>query len=204
MIHKIKALYDNGKGSSVRSIVKELGISRNTVRKYLRMDEVIITKMQEERSRHKILDDYRDYIIHLLQTYPRLSSVKVLRKLEDKVGTLEVSGRSVRRYIRSLRENVAFSQRRYYEPVLDMIPGVQCQVDPGEISGIKIGGKERTVYFVVFVLSYSRLMYVAASPVLLIRILSYVFMTWPSDILAAVLRNAFMTCSGQVKMDTNF
>ena len=164
MIHKIKALYDNGNGSSIHSIAKELGISRNTVRKYLRMDEAAITRMQEERSRHKILDDYRDYIIHLLQTYPRLSAVKVLRKLEDKVGCLEVSGRSVRRYIRSLRENVAFSQRRYYEPVLDMIPGVQCQVDPGEISGIKIGGKERTVYFVVFVLSYSRLMYVAASP----------------------------------------
>jgi transposase len=164
MTHKIKALYDNGKGSSVRSIVKELGISRNTVRKYLRMDEAAITKMQEERSRHKILDDYRDYIIHLLQTYPRLSAVKVLRKLEDKVGTLEVSGRSVRRYIRTLRENVAFKHRRYYEPVLDMIPGVQCQVDPGEISGIMIGGKERTVYFLVFVLSYSRLMYVAVSP----------------------------------------
>ena len=164
MIHKIKALYDNGKGSSVRSIAKELGISRNTVRKYLRMDESAITKMQGERGRHKILDDYRDYIIHLLQTYPRLSAVKVVRKLEDKVGCLEVSGRSVRRYIRSLRETVAFKQRRYYEPVLDMIPGVQCQVDPGEIRGVNIGGEERTVYFVVFVLSYSRLMYVAASP----------------------------------------
>jgi transposase len=164
MIHKIKALYDNGKGSSIRSIAKELGISRNTVRKYLRMDESAITKVQEERSRHKILDEYRDYIIHLLQTYPRLSAVKVLRKLENKVGSLDVSERSVRRYIRSLRDEVVFKQRRYYEPVLDMIPGVQCQVDPGEISGIKIGGKEQPVYFVVFVLSYSRLMYVAASP----------------------------------------
>jgi transposase len=155
MIHKIKALYDNGKGSSIRSIAKELGISRNTVRKYLRMDESAITKVQEERSRHKILDEYRDYIIHLLQTYPRLSAVKVLRKLENKVGSLDVSERSVRRYIRSLRDEVVFKQRRYYEPVLDMIPGVQCQVDPGEISGIKIGGKEQPVYFVVFVLSYA-------------------------------------------------
>jgi len=164
VIHKIKALYDNGNGSSIRAISKKLGISRNTVRKYLRMDEVSITKMQSERNRHKILDDYRDYIIHLLQTYPGLSSVKVLRKLEEKAGALGVSMRSVRRYIRSLKETVAVSQRRYYEPVLDMIPGVQCQVDPGEISGIRIGGEERTVYFVVFVLSWSRLMYVAASP----------------------------------------
>ena len=43
MIHKSKALYDNGKGSAVRSIAKELGRSRNTVRKYLRMDEAAIT-----------------------------------------------------------------------------------------------------------------------------------------------------------------
>ena len=164
MIHKIKALYDNGRGSSIRSITKELGISRNTVRKYLRMDEAAIARQQEEKSRHKILDDYQDYIIHLLQTYPRLSAVKVLRKLEEKVGDLEISERSVRRYLKSLKETMGVKQRRYYEPVLDMIPGVQCQVDLGEIRGIKIGGEDRTVYFVVFVLSYSRLMYVAASP----------------------------------------
>jgi len=164
MIHKIKALYDDGNGSSIRSIALELGISRNTVRKYLRMDEGAITEVQVDRGRHKILDEYRDYIIHLLKTYPRLSAVKVLRKLKEKVGDVKVSERSVRRYIRSLRQTVAFRQMRYYEPVLDMIPGVQCQVDLGEVRGVQIGDEERTVYFVVFVLSYSRLMYVAASP----------------------------------------
>ena len=43
-----------------------------------------------------------------------------------------------------------------------MEPGVQCQVDGGEFC-VKIGGEETRVYFVVFVLSYSRLMYVAVS-----------------------------------------
>ncbi|WP_309675274.1 IS21 family transposase, partial [Billgrantia campisalis] len=52
---------------------------------------------------------------------------------------------------------------RYYEPVLDMVPGVQCQVDPGELREVMIGGEPRTVYFVVFVLSYSRLSYVGVS-----------------------------------------
>jgi hypothetical protein len=128
------------------------------------MDEGAITEIQANRERHKILDEYRDYIIHLLKTYPCLSAVKVLRKLKEKVGDVEVSDRSVRRYIRSLRQTVAFKQKRYYEPVLDMVPGVQCQVDLGEVRGIQIGGEERTVYFVVFVLSYSRLMYVGVSP----------------------------------------
>ncbi len=36
MIHKIKAMYDEGRGSSVRAISVALKISRNTVRKYWR------------------------------------------------------------------------------------------------------------------------------------------------------------------------
>lgn len=42
MIHKIKSLYDNGKGMSERKIAKELGVSRNTVSKYLKMPEAAI------------------------------------------------------------------------------------------------------------------------------------------------------------------
>ena len=44
-----------------------------------------------------------------------------------------------------------------------MIPGEQCQVDGGELRGVMIGGVETTVYFMVFVLSYSRLMHVSVS-----------------------------------------
>jgi len=43
------------------------------------------------------------------------------------------------------------------------MPGVQCQVDGGELRRVMIGGKETTVYFMVFVLSYSRLMHVSVS-----------------------------------------
>lgn len=43
MIHKIKAMYDEGRGRSIRQIAKELSISRNTVSKYLKMQEEQIT-----------------------------------------------------------------------------------------------------------------------------------------------------------------
>ena len=49
MIHEIKALYDNGKGCSIRSVAREIGASRNTVRKYLRLDESDIAEIQEIR-----------------------------------------------------------------------------------------------------------------------------------------------------------
>ena len=162
MIHKIKALYDQGNGLTIRAIARQLGISRNTVRKYLRMDETAIAERQESRVRHRQLDDYRDYIISLLGQFPDLSAVKVLRKLKQKHPALAMSDRTARRYIRDLKETVTLRQRRYYEPI-ESVPGVQCQVDGGELRGVRIGAVETTVHFVVFVLSYSRLMYVGVA-----------------------------------------
>jgi len=163
VIHKIKALHDEGRGLSVRAISRELGVSRNTVRKYLRTDTDAIAAERADGRRGRLLDEHRAYMEYLLRRYPQLSAVKVARKLRDKVGELEVSDRSLRRYLRELRATVQVAQPRYYEPVLDLVPGVQCQVDPGELRGVEIGGVERTVYFVVFVLSFSRLMHVAVA-----------------------------------------
>ena len=66
----------------------------------------------------------------------------------------------MRRYIHQLRQEVAVAQVRYFEPIIEGVPGVQCQVDPGELRGVRVGDQEVTLYFVVFVLSYSRQMYV--------------------------------------------
>lgn len=163
VIHKIKSLYDNGNGLTERQIAKELGLSRNTVSKYLHMPETEMAQQLDDMTRAKKLDAYRAYIIQLLQTYPNLSAVKVMRKLRAKIDSLAVSDRSMRRYIQVLKDEISFKQPRYYEPVVDMVPGVQCQVDGGELRGVMIGGKETTVYFMVFVLSYSRLMHVSLS-----------------------------------------
>jgi len=164
VIHQIKALYNNGNGLGKRAIAKQLNISRNTVRKYLDMDEQTISQNLSETSRVKRMDEYRDHIIHLLHSFPKLSAVKIQRKLREKYPQLDVSDRSIRRYVSDLKQTVCSKQQRYYQPVLDMAPGVQCQVDPGELRGVLINGMETTVYFVVFVLSCSRMMYVAVSP----------------------------------------
>jgi transposase len=163
VIYQIKALYNKGAGLSERKITRHLGLSRNTVHKYLNMSEVEIAAGLTDTDRNKKLDEYRADIIQLLQMYPGLSAVKVLRKLRAKVANISVSDRSVRRYIQRLKQTISLKQERYYEPVLDMIPGEQCQVDGGELRGVMIGGVEATVYLMVFVLSYSRLMHVSVS-----------------------------------------
>ncbi|XKF16129.1 IS21 family transposase [Halomonas sp. BLK-85] len=163
MIHKIKALHDNGQGLSVRAISQQLSISRNTVRKYLRLSEDVIQSQQADPSRAKKLDDYRSYLVYLLGEFPKLSAVKVARKLQSKYGSIPASDRSLRRYIQQLRQEVAVAQVRYFEPIVDDVPGVQCQVDPGELRGVRVGDQDMTLHFVVFVLSYSRQMYVGLS-----------------------------------------
>jgi len=65
VIHKIKSLYDSGNGLTERKIAKELGISRNTVSKYLKMPEPVITEQLSETDRTKKPDEYRNYIRHL-------------------------------------------------------------------------------------------------------------------------------------------
>ena len=163
MIHKIKAMHDRNTGASIKEISRSLGLSRNTVRKYLRMDEQAIQEALESPERYKTLDRYRSFLLRLLRNYPALKTPKVQRKLKAKVPELDVSERTLRRYLNRLKPLVAAAQQRYYEPVIDEVPGVQCQVDGGELRNVEIGGLSKTIYFLVFVLSYSRLMFVNLS-----------------------------------------
>src|SRR5690554_8166510 len=83
VIHKIKSLHDGGNGLSIRAISKELGISRNSVRKYVRLDEASIAQQQDNPARSKQLDAYRGYLINLLASFLGLRPVKFAGNLTE-------------------------------------------------------------------------------------------------------------------------
>jgi len=157
MIHIIKSCKNDG--MSQRATEKHSGISRKTIIKYWNMAEEEIIKRMEEKTREKDLDKYRDYIVHLLEKYPGLQCPSIRRKLEAKGISLKVKTRAFRYYISSLKKEAVIKQKRYYAPVIDILPGVQAQADIGESRDVIIGGEKKRVYFAVMVLSYSRYMY---------------------------------------------
>ena len=95
MIHKIKAMHDEGNGASIKEICRTLNISKNTVRKYLRMDEQAIQESLESPERSKLLDRYRSFLLRLVENYPGLKTPKALRKLKAKVPEIDVSERTL-------------------------------------------------------------------------------------------------------------
>jgi transposase len=161
VIHKIRSLFDNGQGLSIRAISNELGISRNTVRKYLRMDdlEIFSVKRYERASlSHDRLNFLQPYLIHMLAQFPNIKSAKLAKKIMSKLPDLNVSERTLRRHIRAMREDAQADFSANGEPVIDMVPGVQCQVHMGVIPDVVVSGKYCKVHVLGFALSYSKLM----------------------------------------------
>jgi len=164
VVHKIRSLYDDGYGLSIRAISQELGVSRNTVRKYLRMsDSDILLAQRNDRSnsgRYR-LEFLFPYIQHMLDQFPNLQAARSAKKVISKFPSLDISERALRRYIRSIKESGEVARRASYgEPIMDMVPGLQCQVHADVIPNVNLAGAPQHVYVVGFVLSFSKKLFV--------------------------------------------
>jgi len=149
-------------GFSRRQISKQLGVSRNTVSKYLEKNsEEMAEWLAGTKTRKRKLDEYNVLILGWLREYPELSSSQIHDWLEERDIT-HVSSASVRRYVNELRELHQIpkvSTKRAYEAVPESPKGEQAQVDFGEMWVSKAEGGRIKLYVVAFVLSYSRYKY---------------------------------------------
>jgi transposase len=110
-------------GYGVRAIARELGVSRNTVRKYLRR-EAKLPKYQERAARATKLEPFKDYLHERVEAAkPRWIPATVLQR--------EITERGYAGGISQLKGFLSPLRRREEEPLVrfETPPGKQLQVD---------------------------------------------------------------------------
>ncbi len=154
-IHKRKRA-----GYSQRAVARELDIDRKTIRRYWEMSEDGYAEyLLSSKSRSKMLDPYREYIVGELEEYPEITSAIIDSKLRMKYMDFMPSYRSVRLYVAKLREELgipAMKAVRQYSEVAELPAGLQAQVDMGEQKLVDMYGKTVKVYIFAMVMSHSR------------------------------------------------
>ena len=156
-INRIRVLSERGMGS--KAIAKSMGISRNTVRKYLSHFQTL-TPISSEVQRPSRLDSFRDQI-HEWFLACRGHCPVVKRKIQSELG-VSISLRQLQKYCQPWRTqelHVKEMTQRYEVP-----PGDEMQIDFGFDEVLIAGVKTRVCVFVA-VLSYSRRVFAKLYPV---------------------------------------
>ena len=140
------------RGMSQRTIAKKLGISRNTVKKYLENLEFPESR-SGIRKRKSLLDPYRD----TLQTWLEEDMDYTATWIYDHLRTMGFHGsyEIVKRTVASLkaeRQKIAYMR-------FETEPGYQAQVDFGEFQVDNADGTIKKLYLFSMILGYSREIY---------------------------------------------
>ena len=138
-------------GHGVRSIARELGISRNTVRRYLRGERPSEATPRQGPGRPRKLARFEDWLARrVAAAAPFRIPATVLHREVVAMG-FDGAERTVRRFVQGLTPPVEPEPVKRFETA----PGEQTQMDWGEY---RFNG--RKVYCFVGVLGYSRWLYI--------------------------------------------
>jgi len=138
-------------GHSIRRIARETGLSRNTVRRYLRGEEP--PRYSPRPKKASLLDPYKDYLRKRLEAIPELEATVLLREIRAQGYRGQIT--LIKDFIRPLR-----AERRRLEELtvrFETAPGVQGQVDWGEFGTYTDG---RKLCALSLVLGWSRAQFV--------------------------------------------
>lgn len=140
------------KGLSQRQIASKLGISRNTVKKYL--DKPDISENNHRKARRKsLLDDYMSNIKAWLEEDMEYTAAWIYDHLVPMGfnGSYEIVKRKVHD-LKAERQKIAYMR-------FETEPGYQAQVDFGEFQVDQADGSVKKLYLFSMILGYSRRMY---------------------------------------------
>jgi transposase len=141
------------KGLKQRAIARKLGISRNTVKKYIDHPGLVFVP-QGSRKRSSQLDPFTDNIVAWLEEDIAYSATWIYDRLSNMgfTGSYEIVKRKVR-LLKAERQKVAYMR-------FETEPGYQAQVDFGEFQVEHANGHVQKLYLFSMILGYSRKMYV--------------------------------------------
>jgi transposase len=144
-----------GRGVGKKAIARELGVSINTVRRYVR--QPIAVGYQVRPAARRLTDAWRD-LARALYAGPAAGNAVVVQRLLEQRG-LVVSTRTIERAVTDMRRAQRVAQLATVR--VETPPGDQLQIDFGQ-QHVLIGGARVRVFLLVAVLSYSRRLFVKA------------------------------------------
>ena len=138
------------KGISIRSIAKELKMSRNTVRKLLKSEEEPHYRRSCYSSR---LDPYKEQILEWRCRPYEFNGTRIYRELQARGHSGSIG--PVYRYLRTINEDMNGRISSKATVRVETPPGDQAQFDWSPYQ-MEIGGRIRTVYCFSMILACSR------------------------------------------------
>ncbi len=139
------------RGYSSRGIAGKLKLNRETVTKYLKNPDPVVTK----RKRFTKLSPYYDLIDELLKEDPGVNAPVILQRISSVGFDGEIT--ILRKHLKKKRY-----QRNYRQAFIrfESKPGQQMQIDWGHFGSLSYGQTRRKLYALAVVESYSRMFYV--------------------------------------------
>ena len=140
------------KGLKQRAIARKLGISRNTVKKYIGNPDLAFEPPQP-RNRKSQLDPYSDNIKAWIEEDSDYTATWIYDRLSNMgfIGSYEI----VKRRVHQTKEN--YHKVAYMR--FETEPGYQAQMDFGEFQVAKPDGSVAKLFLFSMILGYSRKMY---------------------------------------------
>lgn len=140
---------------SISEIARIYGIDRKTVRRYLKATDK--PKYTYKKPRHKVIEDYADFINEKLKEAP-YSAVRIKELLEEHFN-IKICYTSVQQYVRKEKTELNRNATVRFET----LPGEQGQVDWGFFENYRVideQGIEHKLYCFLMILGYSRMRYI--------------------------------------------
>jgi transposase len=145
----IRDLYSQG--LNISEIARETGFDRKTVKKYLQLKT--LPEPQKRLTGSSKLDPYKPYLLEKLKEGP-YTAARLFREIR-KMG-FDGGETIVKDFVRKVRPQQGVPAVLRYETK----PGVQAQVDWGELGTVEVDGKLKKLYCFNMILGYSRMRYV--------------------------------------------